>query len=245
LYQLRGRVGRSSRRAYCYLLIPAGGKVTAEARKRLAVIEELSELGSGFRLALRDLEFRGAGNLLGAQQHGHMLAVGFDLYCKLLEETVRETKGLPPREEALEPVVQVDWDAYLGEDYVPDSEERVALYRRLAGMQKLEALEEVRVEFKDRFGTIPEVGLALLSIVELRMLGQAAGIEKISLRGNVLQLMFRDGLTREKTRLIVERVKQPLEFVSTRKESGVRVKLTVGREAEGAKEILTSLNHPC
>jgi len=244
LYQLRGRVGRSSRRAYCYLLIPAGGKVTAEARKRLAVIEELSELGSGFRLALRDLEFRGAGNLLGAQQHGHMLAVGFDLYCKLLEETVRETKGLPPREEALEPAVQVDWDAYLAEDYVPDSEERVALYRRLAAMRSLAELDELRAELADRFGPVPEAGVSLLSIVELRLLGQAAGLEKISLRGNGLSLIFRDGLTRDITKLIVERVKLPLEFVSTAKESGVRVKLTSGCEAEGAKEILTFLNRP-
>jgi transcription-repair coupling factor (superfamily II helicase) len=244
LYQLRGRVGRSSRRAYCYLLIPAGGKVTAEARKRLAVIEELSELGSGFRLALRDLEFRGAGNLLGAQQHGHMLAVGFDLYCKLLEETVRETKGLPPREEALEPAVQVDWDAFLAEDYVPDSEERVALYRRLAAMRSLAELDELRAELVDRFGPVPEAGVSLLSIVELRLLGQAAGVEKISLRGNGLSLIFRDGLTRDQAKLIVERVKQPLEFVSTAKESGVRVKLASGREAEGAKEILTFLSHP-
>lgn len=241
LYQLRGRVGRSSRRAHCYLLIPANGKVTGEARKRLAVIEELSELGSGFRLALRDLEIRGAGNLLGAQQHGHMLAVGFDLYCKLLEEVVRELKGLPPPRESLEPVVQVDWDAYLGEDYVPDSEERVALYRRLAGMQKLSELEELRAELVDRFGPVPSSGLALLSIVELKVLGQAAGIEKISLRGNVLQLLFRDGLTREQTRLIVERVKHPLEFVSTRKESGVRVTLSSGKEAGEAKEVLNAI----
>jgi len=242
LYQLRGRVGRSSRRAYCYLLIPAGGKVTAEARKRLAVIEELSELGSGFRLALRDLEFRGAGNLLGAQQHGHMLAVGFDLYCKLLEETVRETKGLPPREEALETAVQVDWDAYLAEDYVPDSEERVALYRRLAAMRSLAELDELRAELVDRFGPVPEAGVSLLSIVELRLLGQVAGLEKISLRGNGLSLIFRDGLTRDMTKLIVERVKLPLEFVSTAKESGVRVKLPSGQEAKGVKEVLEAIS---
>jgi transcription-repair coupling factor (superfamily II helicase) len=242
LYQLRGRVGRSSRRAYCYLLIPASGKVTAEARKRLAVIEELSELGSGFRLALRDLEIRGAGNLLGAQQHGHMLAVGFDLYCRLLEETVRETKGLPPREEALEPAVQVDWDAYLAEDYVPDSEERVALYRRLAAMRSLAELDELRAELSDRFGPVPEAGVSLLSIVELRLRGQAAGLEKISLRGSLLSLIFRDGLTRDMTRLIVERVKLPLEFVSTAKESGVRVKLPSGQEAKGVKEVLEAIS---
>jgi len=242
LYQLRGRVGRSSRRAYCYLLIPASGKVTTEARKRLAVIEELSELGSGFRLALRDLEIRGAGNLLGAQQHGHMLAVGFDLYCKLLEEGVRELKGLPPPPEALEPVVQVDWDAYLGEDYVPDSEERVSLYRRLAAMRKLTDLEELRGELNDRFGPTPEPGLALLAIVELRMLGQAAGIEKISLRGNTLHLAFRGGLTKEQTKLIVEKVKHPIEFVSTAKESGVRVKLVSGQEAEEAKGVLEAIS---
>ncbi len=242
LYQLRGRVGRSSRRAYCYLLIPASGKVTPEARKRLAVIEELSELGSGFRLALRDLEIRGAGNLLGAQQHGHMLAVGFDLYCKLLEETVRETKGLPPREQDRESSIQVDWDAYLSEDYVPGSEERVALYRRLAAMRKVEELEELRAELADRFGPVPEAGAALLAIVELRLLGQAAGAEKIILRGSLLSLIFRDGLTPEKTKLIVERVKLPLEFVSTKKESGVRVKLVSGKEAEGVKEVLRMIS---
>src|SRR5207302_322249 len=131
LYQLRGRVGRERQQAYAYLLVPADGRVDEQAERRLRVLQELTELGSGFKLALRDLEIRGAGNLLGPAQHGHVAAVGFDLYTKLLEEAVRNLRGLAT-EAPVDPVVSVDVEAYLPEAYVPEVNQRLALYRRLA-----------------------------------------------------------------------------------------------------------------
>src|SRR6266702_3607449 len=131
LYQLRGRVGRERQQAYAYLLIPADGRLDETAQRRLRVIEEMTELGAGFRLAMRDLEIRGAGNLLGAAQHGHIAAVGFDLYTKLLAEAVRELRGEPSSEQ-VEPVISVDVEALLPESYVPEVNQRLALYQRLA-----------------------------------------------------------------------------------------------------------------
>ena len=133
LYQLRGRVGRDRLQAYAYLLIPADGRVDETAAKRLRVIQELTALGSGLKIALRDMEIRGAGNLLGAQQHGQIEMVGFDLYLKLLEEAVRELRG-DPVEDEVDPVVTVDAAAYLPEDYVAEPAQRLALYKRLAGI---------------------------------------------------------------------------------------------------------------
>ena len=133
LYQLRGRVGRDRLQAYAYLLIPADGRVDETAAKRLRVIQELTALGSGLKVALRDMEIRGAGNLLGAQQHGQIEMVGFDLYLKLLEEAVRELRGEPVEDE-VDPVVTVDVAAYLPEDYVAEPAQRLALYKRLAGV---------------------------------------------------------------------------------------------------------------
>ena len=138
----------------------------------------------------------------------------------------------------------MDWDAYLAEEYVPVAEERVAIYRRMAGMERLTDLEELREELKDRFGVLPEPARNLLAIVDLRLRGQVAGVEKILLREGLLHLVFRKGLTPEKVKALVEGVKQPLEFVSTTKESGVRVKLISGKEAEGAKDVLRAIGGP-
>src|SRR4029079_15364787 len=131
LYQLRGRVGRSSHRAYAYLLVPSRRVLTEEAEKRLRVIEEFDELGVGFKIALKDMEIRGAGNLLGPEQHGFILGLGFELYVKLLEETIADRKGTP-HEVRTEPRLTTDWAAFLPDDYVPDHEEKLELYRRLA-----------------------------------------------------------------------------------------------------------------
>ncbi|MEK6530645.1 MAG: TRCF domain-containing protein, partial [candidate division NC10 bacterium] len=177
LYQLRGRVGRERQQAYAYLLIPADGRIDDTAQKRLRVVQELTELGSGFRLALRDLEIRGAGNLLGSQQHGHIAAVGFDLYSKLLAEAVRELTGDAPAE-APEPVVAVEVEALLPESYVPEVAQRLALYKRLAGMTRVEEVAEIRSELRDRFGPLPPPVVHLLEVVEIRIAARALGIER-------------------------------------------------------------------
>jgi transcription-repair coupling factor (superfamily II helicase) len=178
LYQLRGRVGRERQQAYCYLLVPADGRVDEQAQRRLRVLQELTELGSGFKLALRDLEIRGAGNILGAQQHGHIAAVGFDLYSKLLAEAVRELKG-EPAESSVEPVVSVNVEGFLPEDYVPEVNQRLALYKRLAGAASDADVADLRAELEDRFGPLPEPATQLLDIVRVRVAARALGVERV------------------------------------------------------------------
>jgi transcription-repair coupling factor (superfamily II helicase) len=178
LYQLRGRVGRERQQAHCYLLIPADGRVDEQAQRRLRVLQELTELGSGFKLALRDLEIRGAGNLLGAQQHGHIAAVGFDLYSKLLAEAVRELKG-EPTAATVEPVVSVNVEGFLPEDYVSEINQRLALYKRLAGAHTEAEVADLRAELADRFGSLPAPAEQLLDIVRIRVAARSLGVERI------------------------------------------------------------------
>jgi len=178
LYQLRGRVGRERQQAYCYLLVPADGRVDEQAQRRLRVLQELTELGSGFKLALRDLEIRGAGNLLGAQQHGHIAAVGFDLYTKLLAEAVRELKG-EPAAATVEPVISVKAEGFLPDDYVPEVNQRLALYKRLAGARDDAEVADLGAELADRFGPLPEPAEQLLDIVRIRVAARAIGAERV------------------------------------------------------------------
>src|SRR5207237_5736732 len=145
LYQLRGRVGRERQQAYAYLLVPADGRVDEQAQRRLRALQELTELGSGFKLAMRDLEIRGAGNLLGARQHGHIAAVGYDLYAKLLAEAVRELGG-EPAAASVEPVISVAEEGFVPEDYVPEVNQRLAFYKRLAGATDDAEVEDIRAE---------------------------------------------------------------------------------------------------
>ncbi|HWP35710.1 MAG TPA: transcription-repair coupling factor, partial [Thermodesulfobacteriota bacterium] len=169
LYQLRGRVGRGKQRAYAYLLVPGEQLLAPEAQKRLAALQELSELGSGFKLAAHDLEIRGAGSLLGTAQSGHIAAVGFDLYMRLLEEAIAELKGVP-HEPEVDPEVSLPVEAYLPESYVADEGQRLVLYRRLAQVPDEEALAELREEMADRFGPLPPPAERLVQAMELKLL---------------------------------------------------------------------------
>jgi transcription-repair coupling factor (superfamily II helicase) len=178
LYQLRGRVGRERQQAYAYLLVPADGRVDEQAQRRLRALQDLTELGSGFKLALRDLEIRGAGNLLGAQQHGHIAAVGYDLYSKLLAEAVRELAG-GPTTATVDPVISVSVEGFLPDDYVPEVNQRLALYKRLAGAASDADVADLRAELVDRFGPLPSPATQLLDIVRLRVAARALGIEKL------------------------------------------------------------------
>src|SRR5262249_50412475 len=181
LYQLRGRVGRERLQAYAYLLVPADGRIDETAQRRLRVIEELTELGAGFKLALRDLEIRGSGNLLGAEQHGHIAAVGFDLYTKLLQEAVGERRG-EPAAPVLEPTITVEVEALLPEDYVSEVNQRLALYKRLADVTAPAELDEIRAELADRFGPLPAAVDGLLDVVGLRARARALGIQRVEAR---------------------------------------------------------------
>lgn len=167
LYQLRGRVGRSAARAYAYLLIPGEHLLTDDARKRLEVLQELDDLGSGFRLAAHDLEIRGAGNLLGREQHGNVAAVGFELYAQMLEETVRELKGGEIQVQ-IEPEIQIGLPAYIPEAYIPDVNQRLVFYKKLANIQDRKDLEDLAYEMEDRFGPLPELVLTFIEVMDLR-----------------------------------------------------------------------------
>src|SRR5205807_5399490 len=168
LHQLRGRVGRYKHRAYAYLLLEKEGGVTPQAARRLKAIEEFTELGAGFKIALRDLEIRGAGNILGTQQSGHIAAVGYEMYCQLLENAVRQMQNQPLKT-PLEVNIDLPWPAYLPRDYVTGQRLRIEVYRRLARIRKLERLEEFRQELRDRFGPPPEKVEWLLRLAEIRL----------------------------------------------------------------------------
>ncbi|MEO6527554.1 MAG: transcription-repair coupling factor, partial [Gemmatimonadaceae bacterium] len=190
LYQLRGRVGRSHRRAYCYLLVP--DSVDPDAERRLAVLEHHTELGAGYKIALKDMEMRGAGNLLGAEQSGHVHAVGFDLYLRMLEETVQR---LMRGESAPKPQpadVSMDIPAYLPDDYIESQEAKLDVYKRLARYALPEEIEAVRAELRDRFGPLPAPAEAMLAMALLRVAGGTLGIEGILVRGEEARITFRD-----------------------------------------------------
>jgi len=191
LYQLRGRVGRSHRRAYCYLLAP--DLVDPEAEERLRVLEHHTDLGSGYRIALRDLELRGAGNLLGGEQSGHAQAVGFDTYLRWLEETVRALKreGDQGPVKSEPPDVTLDQPAYLPDDYVGDDAAKLDLYRRLARAEQPCEIQAVREELRDRFGPLPVEAVCLLLVSELRALGAQVGLATVLVKGDEARLTFR------------------------------------------------------
>jgi transcription-repair coupling factor (superfamily II helicase) len=182
LYQIRGRVGRGQQRAYAYLLIPAEGAVTGDAKKRLEVIQRFVELGSGFNVASHDLEIRGGGDLLGAQQSGHIAAVGFDLYTELLDEAIREIEGKPltPEESSREPEIKAPFPAYLAEEYVPDVHQRLSLYRRFSGAATDAALDDLEAELQDRFGPLPVEALNLLWLIRIKQLLKSFGIDTLT-----------------------------------------------------------------
>ncbi len=193
LYQLRGRVGRGHRRAYCYLLAPDA--VDRDAEQRLLVLEHHTELGSGYRIALRDLELRGAGNLLGAEQSGHAHAVGFDVYMRWLADAVRALQGEGTAAGAgvVPPEVTFDGAARLPDVYVPDEDAKLDLYRRLARAAQLGEIAALREELRDRFGPVPEEADRLLLVAELRALGARLGLESVIVRGDEARLTFRAG----------------------------------------------------
>ncbi|MGH7378769.1 MAG: transcription-repair coupling factor [Candidatus Methylomirabilales bacterium] len=181
LYQLRGRVGRDRHRAHAYLLIPREEALSELARRRLQVLVEFTELGSGFKIAARDLEIRGAGNLLGAEQHGQIAAVGFDLYCRLIQETIQELKG-QPLESPVDPAIRLPAEALLPDSYVDDPTIRLALYKRLAAAEGEGALEELEAELRDRFGPPPPEATWLLTGMALRLLARRLRAVEVDLR---------------------------------------------------------------
>lgn len=189
LHQLRGRVGRYKHQAYCYLTVAQHKHLSPEASKRLRAIEEFSQMGAGFAISMRDLEIRGAGNLLGSQQSGHIAAVGYELYCQLLEDAVRQVQRLPPK---LSADVDIDLpvEAYLPEDYVPDMRHKIDLYRRMAKLDDAAEIAEIRAELRDRFGPPPPPAQRMLELAELRLDAAAWQISSVSANARFIVLSY-------------------------------------------------------
>lgn len=201
LHQLRGRVGRYKHRAYCYLLVDENRHLSPEAARRLRAIEEFSQMGAGFALSMRDLEIRGAGNLLGTQQSGHIATVGYEMYCAMLEKAVRQFKNLPPPE-SIDVNIDLPGAAYLPPQYVSDARTKIDLYRRLARLTSIDAVEEFASELADRFGPLPELAEGLLERSRLRIWAHEWGIHSLHRDGKYVVLAYGN---RAKLRRLVER----------------------------------------
>jgi transcription-repair coupling factor (superfamily II helicase) len=192
LYQIRGRVGRSSREAFAYLLLPKGAMLSREAMKRLQVIKEFSEPGSGFRIAYNDLEIRGGGNLLGISQSGHISAVGYELYTELMEKTVREIKGEKTEEEELLPEIQMGISAYIPEEYVQDVHQRLVLYKRISLAGNDEEIIRIKDELRDCYGDLPSSVENLLRVISIRNCFKPLKGKKMGYDGKYMYIFFRE-----------------------------------------------------
>jgi transcription-repair coupling factor (superfamily II helicase) len=227
LYQLRGRVGRSNQLAYCYLLVPEDRVLSEQARKRLAAIREFTDLGAGFRIAARDLEIRGAGNLLGGEQSGHIGALGIDTYLKLLEETVRELRG-ETVEEAPSVAIDLPVPMAIPQDYVDDANLRMEIYRKIAAAEVSES--EVLAELADRFGPPPPAVATLIEVAALKRLAESLRVQSISSKGSELVIRLR-----RDARVDVERL---IEMVSHRPGASFSPTGVLTLSARGGRQML-------
>lgn len=206
LYQLRGRVGRGPVRAYAYLFYHPEKVLTETALERLKAVQEFTALGSGYKLAMRDLEIRGAGNLLGAEQSGHLLAVGFDLYCELLEEAVREVKGIPePTPRQVE--IDLKTEAFIPADYIEDERQRIAVYRRMNLLEHPADLLDLKAEAEDRFGQIPAPLLKLLEIMDLKLTAKERGVKSIKQKDDQIRIEYFSGSSKTFSGLKIGEIK--------------------------------------
>ncbi|MBW2589988.1 MAG: transcription-repair coupling factor, partial [Deltaproteobacteria bacterium] len=189
MYQLRGRVGRADEQAYAYLFIPDETTLGKDAQKRLKVLMEHSDLGAGFQIAMSDLKIRGGGTILGASQSGHIAAVGYEMYLKLMENAVSELKGKPVIE-SLEPEINIIISAFIPESFIPDIDQRLSAYRRLTKMTELSEIADFKAELIDRFGALPREAANLLLKIMLKVLSVKAGVKRLDLTGGKLVLHF-------------------------------------------------------
>ncbi|MDX1388010.1 MAG: TRCF domain-containing protein, partial [Acidobacteriota bacterium] len=201
LYQLRGRVGRSEHRAYAYFIVPGREAMTDEVRKRLRALQEFSELGAGFRLAAADLEIRGAGEFLGSKQHGHIAALGFDLYTQMLERAVGELKGEPVEERA-PASLHLGVDIKVPESYIVEAGERLALYKRLALATSDADVDRLQSETEDRYGHLPAAALTLFDMARLRVVAENARVKSVDVAEGRLQIRFHEQSPVDPSRLV-------------------------------------------
>ena len=224
LHQLRGRVGRSSRRAYAYFTFRPMKVLTEVSAKRLAAIEEFTEFGSGFKIAMRDLEIRGAGNVLGAQQHGHMEIVGYDMYLKLLNEAIREERGEEALPEDIECSIDVPIPAYIPEDYISSLKLRIAMYRRIADIRTKEDADDVIDELIDRFGDVPQAVMGLIEVALIRNTASSYGIYEIKQLDTSMLLFLTDVRTKKVADLLDKLTGQAVLKLDGKPHIQVRIK---------------------
>ena len=213
LYQLRGRVGRSNRMAYAFLMYQRNKLLREEAEKRLAAIREFTDLGSGFKIAMRDLEIRGAGNLLGAEQHGHMEAVGYDMYCKMLNEAVRTLKG-EAEDEGFTTTMDLNVDAFIPDSYIPNEYQKLDIYKRIAAIENEEEMEDMTEELIDRYGDIPRKVMKLLEVATLKALAHSVYVTAVEQKGEqYIFTMYEKAKVRpEKIPELIQQYKGDLTF---------------------------------
>ena len=185
LYQIRGRVGRSHHRAYAYLMYPPNRLLTSDAKKRMEVLRDFTELGSGFHIAMKDLEMRGTGDILGKAQHGFVKSVGFSLYCRMLSEAVEELKGNKNLNdsELLEPKIDIPLSAYIPDFYVADQKQKLTIYRKIGQIKTFEEIDDLKVELKDRFGKMPEETYNLFDVAKIKILMKKSYIPRLYYSG--------------------------------------------------------------
>jgi transcription-repair coupling factor (superfamily II helicase) len=235
LHQLRGRVGRSGQRAYAYLFHPPDQTLTEQAYERLKTIGEATELGSGFKIAMRDLEIRGAGNLLGTGQSGHIAAVGYDLYCQMVKEAVAEMKGEPIKTVA-DIKLDVPTDAFLPADYVTKEESRLEAYRRLASVTTHTEVADIKQEWEDRYGPLPDKAAALLTIASLRAECHRLGVTDLTVTSKDVRISPIELLTSAEIRL--KRIARDHIY----KEATKQLVLPLKRGVDPASFLITFLN---
>ncbi|MDP8228929.1 MAG: hypothetical protein P9M15_05700, partial [Candidatus Electryoneaceae bacterium] len=232
LYQIRGRIGRSNRQAYAYLLAPPKLVMSSTARQRLSTLTELTDLGSGLKIAMRDLEIRGAGNLLGSQQSGYINSVGFELYTQMLEEAIRKIKNEQEDSPSSSEVgassdddeIKIDFDgpALLPDDYINDGDLRYNFYRKISLAKSVDEIDGLDVEMEDRFGPLPQSSKNLLGVMSLKLLGRLVGCERMFVEKKSLIVMFRLPSDADEShnlirRLVLQADPEPIEFRTERK----------------------------
>ncbi|MFC7443358.1 transcription-repair coupling factor [Laceyella putida] len=240
LYQLRGRVGRSNRIAYAYFTYQRDKVLSETAEKRLQAIKEFTELGSGFKIAMRDLSIRGAGNLLGAEQHGHIATVGFELYSQMLKEAVAELQGKPTEAEPKEPTIDLNVDAYLPSEYIQDEKQKIELYKKIRGVTTLEEVNDLEEEIEDRFGDLPEPVQMLLKVAQIKAYAIQYGIDAVEQKDGEITLKLEpeqnDRIDGQKLFMISQDFPGKIRF-STGQRMGIIFK-TKGMSAKMALEMI-------
>jgi transcription-repair coupling factor (superfamily II helicase) len=227
LYQLRGRIGRSDEQAFAYLFIPEDSAVSRDARKRMRVLMEYSDLGAGFQIAMSDLQIRGGGAALGASQSGHIASVGYEMFLQLMENAISDIKG-EPAVEALEPEINVGLSAFLPEDYIPAIDQRLTVYRRLAGLKELKDIADIKEELIDRYGNMPEEAQNVLLKIMLKIMAVKAGIQRLDITGGQLIVLF-SAVHQKTPHGIIDMIAADPDLYELSRDGVLKVKLPKGR----------------